>query len=35
MTDLENTSAETLIKATNVVYYNKAHPSALILPIVP
>jgi hypothetical protein len=34
MTDLENTG-ETLIKATKVVDYNKAHPPALILPIVP
>ncbi len=24
-----------MIKATNVVYHDKAHPSALILPIVP
>jgi hypothetical protein len=24
-----------MVKATNVIYHDKAHPSALILPIVP
>jgi hypothetical protein len=24
-----------MIKATNVIYHDKAHPSALVLPIVP
>jgi len=24
-----------MVKATNVVYHDKAHPSALILPLVP
>jgi predicted acyl esterase len=24
-----------MIKATNVIYHDKAHPSALLLPVVP
>ena len=31
----EQARATRMVKATNVVYHDKAHPSALILPIVP
>jgi putative CocE/NonD family hydrolase len=31
----EQARATRMIKATNVIYHNKAHPSALILPVVP
>jgi len=34
-TGKEQARSRRMIKATNVVYHNKAYPSALILPIVP
>jgi hypothetical protein len=33
--DCNLNTGEGMTKATNVVYHDKAHPSALILPIVP
>jgi len=34
-TGKEQARSRRMIKATNVVYHNKAYPSALILPMVP
>jgi len=31
----EQARATRMIKATNVIYHDKAHPSALVVPVVP
>jgi len=31
----EQSRATRMVKATNVIYHDKAHPSAVIMPIVP